>query len=308
MVTNTCQGRIRPSQGQLKKHSDGSASVPVEIDDPSDNLTNPNSPPLNPDMQEPATDGDDNSNKQIVLYEGETDSVATAEEEEVEDEEATAEKPATDPSDPTAVNHQAPPSTDEATDVAVTTPPVVNADGVPEPAEPKIPEPDASLPLSDPKSAVSLPYVDEARETEALDELQPAHELLASFLNQTRYAHSDEEHSDADASLVPRNIKVLEEAGLPWSKKPKQKTDASSSSSVFKASKSRTTPMKKVPSRTSSGARGKDKETEAAKPRMKTPLNRSASFPSRGIIDERIVDLQAEAHCGYPQIIIKGGF
>ncbi|CAA7051990.1 unnamed protein product [Microthlaspi erraticum] len=74
------------------------------------------------------------------------------------------------PSDLQASNLQALPSTDEATEVATTTSLVVTTDGVSEPAEPEVQQTDASMSLSDPNQPFHP--LDEARETESLDELQ----------------------------------------------------------------------------------------------------------------------------------------
>ncbi|CAA7031141.1 unnamed protein product [Microthlaspi erraticum] len=226
MVTATRQGLIRPSKKRSTKHSDGSASAPVEIDDPVEETTIPNPPPQNSNMQEGAAVVDDNSNKQLVPYEAESDSFTTAEDEEAGGEEATAEKSENrqdeKPSDPHTAGTLDPPPTEGATEAAVTTPPVVTVGDELNATATEIPEPDTSIPPSDLRSAASPSQVDNREDTEALDELNlgepsrseqkepspdPPNVTVPTspspVLDQTRYAVSNEELSEEDISLIP---------------------------------------------------------------------------------------------------------
>uniref|UniRef100_A0A1J3GP32 Putative plant transposon protein domain-containing protein n=1 Tax=Noccaea caerulescens TaxID=107243 RepID=A0A1J3GP32_NOCCA len=292
MVTGTRQGKIRPIQGQLKKHVDGSSSTPIQVDEPTiEPMIQDPPPPIITLIEE--DDERDESNLQMVLYEGEKES--------------------------SAVETSVPNQTDGETEAAFTTPPVVIDEGELNEIETDIPEPGLPVPPSDPKSSGT-----DSQDTEDLDVLKPGQpfrgsekddplpeetpEIHSSVIKQTRYAVSDEEQSDDDAVLVTRKRKVLKKAGLPPLKKLKKKTPAPSTSPISKAADSHLSSVKKEPTRSSSRTKTKAKQTEAPKPKKKSSVNRFASFQSRGIIDEKIVDMQAEAHWGYPEIIIKGKF
>ncbi|CAA7013022.1 unnamed protein product [Microthlaspi erraticum] len=334
MVTATRRGIIRPSQTHSETHIDGSASTPVQIDEPASEPTIQEPLPPNITMLDEAADGGVEPCLEMVLFEGvvEAESFATAEDEPMADEEATAEKPEDPeiPRDaqttvpiPNSAETLAPPPTDGATEAAVTTPPVVTVRDELNAAATEFLEPDASVPPRD-----SIPVASQPHGDEALDELNPGQPFCSeqkekslgppiettpktpsSFPDQTRYALSDEEKSDEDACLITRKRKVLRSTGLPPpSKKLKEKVPESSPSPKPKASKTRSTPVKKAPARASSRAKGKAKQTEGSKSKKPSSLDRFAIFSSRGILDERIVDLKAEAKWGYPDIIIKGGF
>ncbi|CAA7046856.1 unnamed protein product [Microthlaspi erraticum] len=105
---------------------------------------------------------------EMVLFEGvvEAESFATAEDEPMADEEATAEKPeepeiprdaqTTEPI-PNSAETLAPPPTDGATEAAVTTPPVVTVRDELNAAATES-EPDASVPPRDPTPVASQPH------------------------------------------------------------------------------------------------------------------------------------------------------